>query len=478
MKTASARRGTAGVRCLGTLGVLGLVLACRSQGAAAEGGNSFVVRGARVFDGDQVVSRASVLVVDGRIAAMGTEVAAPPGVEEIDGAGRTLLPGLIDAHAHTRGSALREQLVFGVTTVLDMSTNVEWAAAMRQEQSAGLGLDRADLRSAGTLVTVRGGHGAEYESIPTLSAAAEAPAFVDARVAEGSDYIKVVYDDNLTFGRQIPTLDKPTLAAVVAAAHARGKLAVVHIGSVAGAYDALEAGADGLVHLSPDRSVDRAFVALAKRRGAFIVPTLSLNESLCGVASGESLLTDKHMAPFLSDFSVGNLARHFKLNLSRPLDFGAVLASVATLHEAGVPILAGTDAPNPGTAHGASIHRELELLVRAGLTPIEALRAATAVPAQAFAMGDRGRIAVGRRADLVLVDGDPTANIHATRNIVRIWKLGRPVDREGYRASLGPRRQTVIGVALSFVALAAIIVMAQRRRATPRAGQRGSPTLP
>ena len=101
-----------------------------------------------------------------------------------------------------------------------------------------------------------------------------------------------------------------------------------------------------------------------------------------------------------------------------------------------MPILAGTDAINPGTAHGASIHRELELLVAAGLSPSEALAAATSVPASIFGLSGRGRIAPGARADLVLVDGDPTTDIKATRRIVGVWKQGRAIDRDAYRKAL------------------------------------------
>jgi imidazolonepropionase-like amidohydrolase len=104
-------------------------------------------------------------------------------------------------------------------------------------------------------------------------------------------------------------------------------------------------------------------------------------------------------------------------------------AAVAALHRAGVSILAGTDAPAPGIAHGLSLHHELELLVRCGLTPIEALASATSEPARAFGFHDRGRIVEGVRADVILVNGDPTANIQATRDIVGIWKLGVPYSR-------------------------------------------------
>lgn len=97
-----------------------------------------------------------------------------------------------------------------------------------------------------------------------------------------------------------------------------------------------------------------------------------------------------------------------------------------------VPILAGTDAKNPGTAPGISLHRELEYLVKAGLTPERALAPATSVPASAFHLTDRGRIARGMRADLVLLNGDPIADISATHDIRQIWKAGIPVDRDSW----------------------------------------------
>ena len=97
--------------------------------------------------------------------------------------------------------------------------------------------------------------------------------------------------------------------------------------------------------------------------------------------------------------------------------------------EAGVPVMAGSDAPNPGTTHGVTLHRELELLVESGMTCERALAAATSVPAACFGLWDRGRIAGGLRADLLMVRGDPTADITATRDIVGVWKAGQRLER-------------------------------------------------
>ncbi|MEA2326435.1 MAG: hypothetical protein QOE68_1394, partial [Thermoanaerobaculia bacterium] len=150
-------------------------------------------------------------------------------------------------------------------------------------------------------------------------------------------------------------------------------------------------------------------------------------ESTTGVGSGTSLNTDAHLAPYLSSDEMTNLKTSFPK--AKGLSLANAFEAVQQLKKAGVPILAGTDSPNPGTAHGASMHRELELLVKSGLTPIEALTSATSLPAKQFKLNDRGRIAAGLRADLLLVDGDPTTDILATRNIAGVWKNGAMLDR-------------------------------------------------
>lgn len=397
--------------------------------APAAGASTFAIRNVRVFDGERTIARTDVLVRDGLIAAVGGHM--PAGVVEIDGSGRTLLPGLIDAHTHAFGDALERALGFGVTTELDMFTDHNFARTMRAAQSAPGGAPaRADLFSAGTLVTAPKGHGTEYGMpIPTLSSAADAAAFVDARLAEESDYIKIVYDDGASYGMTIPTISRETMAATIAAARARGKLALVHTGSQGAAIEALDAGASGLIHLFADSAPEPTFAGKARRAGVFVTPTLSVIESTTGVGSGASLVEDAQVAPYLTAAERTALARSFPRRPQSRLRLEHGFEAVRVLREAGVPLLAGTDAPNPGTAHGASMHRELELLVSAGLSPVDALHAATAAPARAFALTDRGRIAPGLRADLLMVAGDPTANIRDTRNIEGIWKGGVRLER-------------------------------------------------
>ncbi len=401
---------------------------------------ALVIRNASVFDGTRLLRGHSVLVQDGRISAVGTRIRIPGGAEVRDAAGETLLPGLIDCHVHALSAeVLQQALVFGVTTELDMFTAHSLAAEMRREQAAGRAHDRADLFSGSTLVTAPKGHGTQFGvAIPTITTPAEAVAFVDARIAEGSDYIKIVYDDGKKAGFNFPTLDRPTLEAVVAAAHKRGKLAVVHVGALEFARDAVAAGADGLVHVFADRAPDRAFIDLMASRKAFVIPTLTVQESVTGTPGGATLVSDAGLGPWIHDGDALNLRRSFPARGESR--YAVAVEAVGMLRRARVAILAGTDAPNPGTAHGASIHRELELLVQAGLTPLEALAAATSVPASRFRLADRGRIAPGLRADLVLVQGDPAADIRATRRIVAVWKGGVPADRQAYRARLEKAR--------------------------------------
>lgn len=148
------------------------------------------------------------------------------------------------------------------------------------------------------------------------------------------------------------------------------------------------------------------------------------------------LLADPDISPYLAQDAHDRLSEQFPFGSQIPCNqFPPALASLVS-H--GVEILAGTDANNPGTAHGASLHDELVLLVQDGLaSATDALVAASSAPARRFGLADRGRIVPGLRADLLLVDGDPTVNVQDTRRIVAVWKHGVQMDRAAFRASVG-----------------------------------------
>jgi imidazolonepropionase-like amidohydrolase len=411
------------------LGVILSLLLPASAAASVGEITTFAITDARIFDGERLIPRGTVVVKDGKIASVGANVKVPEGAERIDAAGGTLLPGFIDAHTHAFSGGLSRALAFGVTTELDMFNTPEVANRLKEEQKRPGGAPgRADLFSAGILATAPGGHGTQYGlAIPTLTKPEEAQAWVDARIAEGSDYIKIAVEDFSAYGGSRPTLDKATVAALIKAAHARGKLAVVHVSTAASARQVIEDGADAIIHLFSDREADPDFAKLAAERKAFVIPTLTVLESSNGIASGKSLTEDTRVRGFLQADEIENLGKSFPAKTAGGMP--VAYKTVSQLAAAGVPILAGSDSPNPGTAHGASIHRELELLVQAGLTPEQALAAATSAPARAFKLADRGRIAPGLRADMILVAGDPLKDITDTRNLVRIWKGGVPFER-------------------------------------------------
>jgi imidazolonepropionase-like amidohydrolase len=337
----------------------------------------------RVFDGRELTEPRTV-VIDG--SSIGTD---PAGAREIDAAGATLLPGFIDAHVHLSApEQLAELAEWGVTTALDMACwPAERVAALR---AAG---GPADFRTAGLLAIGPGGPHARMPGMPAeaiVTTPAEAVRFVEAR--EGSDYIKGVAEAPGDGGPP-----QEALNALVDAARERGLATVLHAASVGAYRAAVASGARFVTHVPIVGRIADEDVAAMKAAGQTAIPTLTM------------------MAGIRSRFPGG-----------APSDF---VANAAALHAAGIEILAGTDANADAGApaavpHGASLHDEFALLAEAGLTAAEVLRAATVGPARAFGLADRGEIRPGRRADLVLVEGDPVADLSATRAIRAVWCAG------------------------------------------------------
>ncbi|MFC5746208.1 amidohydrolase family protein [Actinomadura rugatobispora] len=406
------------------------VAASRAAAAAparAGGPGPLLIRDVRVFDGLRPRGRGSVLVVDGLIAAVG-DVPASPRHRVYDGGGRTLLPGLIDCHVHAFEGSAADALRFGVTTELEMFGDPAGLPEARRRRRSTAPARRADLWSAGVGVTVPGGHPLQPGwDFPRVTADTDIDRFVADRVAEGSDFVKVILENGPPPPRPpLPTLTGDQLRRVIAAAHRHGRRAVVHTEKLELSLAAVRAGADGLAHVFWDVEGGPDGVAEIRRAGAFVIPTLSVVDWGAGA---KDLLADDRITPWLSPTQEYLLAQEPPDRPGRPDFLGIGSANVRRLHAAGVPILAGTDAPVRANANGVSMLVELGHLVRAGLSPSAALAAATSVPARAFGLGDRGRIAPGLRADLVLVDGDPTTDITDARAIAAVWKNGRAVDR-------------------------------------------------
>ncbi|WP_053374397.1 amidohydrolase family protein [Paenibacillus sp. FJAT-27812] len=412
----------------------------------------------RIFDGDQIIAPRHVVIKGESIISVGGDLPADATI--IDGENATLMPGLIDAHVHTSIGGLRDALKFGVTTELEM--NGDFTKRGREIQLKNVN-GVADVRSAGTAITAPGGHPDEllpdgdeipefvlkeleklseedreamlaayahdHEEIPQVTTVEEAIKHVHTQVDNGADYIKIMIEEGTVMGAPgLPVLSDEILKTAVTEAHKFDKLVIAHVLTALSSQEAIDLGVDGLGHLFIDRpEYTSELVKSIAGSGAFVTPCLVLNSSIIGNPASE-LANDPRVHSKLSPdwidilnssfntFPQGNMENSFK--------------NVMDLHRAGVDILVGTDvAPVPvpnlgGLAHGASVHHEMQLLVKAGFTPIEALQSATTKPARCFGLHDRGRITEGARADLILVDGDPTSNISDTLSIKSVWFKG------------------------------------------------------
>jgi len=389
------------------------------------------ISGARVFDGTDVLGTASVSVADGVV----TEVR--PGSEhggDVDGRGMTLLPGLIDAHVHLRGAGnLDQDLRYGVTTVLDMFSAPPQFTAMLRRRAA-KHTDEADLRSSGLMAGAVDGWPAVILPpdpsgwrMPGLSGPEDAEQFVADRVREGSDYLKVFVENPADVDR--PVLSPETVAAVCAAARSHGLQTVAHAPTRWAFRTAIAAGVDVVTHLPLDGPLDDD-LDLA---GLVVCPTLAMMRARSDARSTDELLADARLLagldPEVADALRAGDRGHLPVSGRPGTDYANAAENLARLVDGGATVLAGTDANDvPGHAaavlHGASMHLELELLARAGMSPRAVLRAATSVPADVFGLADRGRIAPGQRADLLLVAGDPLADVTATRDVRGVWRSG------------------------------------------------------
>jgi imidazolonepropionase-like amidohydrolase len=417
---------------LAALATLALSLApAGSDAAHPERADSFVVTNVRVFDGLRVISDATVVVRNGRIRAVGRHLDVPPNLPEIDGSGKTLMPGIIDSHGHARERRQLERAAqFGITTLMDMQSVNPFATQMYGEQRRDQAHDRADFFSAIYPATVEEGYPYNFTpvvEIPTLDSPDEADEFVRRRIAEGSHHIKIFLEDGELFGleRPLPVLSRETVRALIRAAHRRGRLAVAHVTVQRFAQQAVEDGVDALVHAFPDTPVTDSLLHLTRARGIFLVGTLAVTESFITTAGGEALVADPELAPYLTPEEIAHLLTPGSPNPLTLENLEILKDNVGRFHAAGIPVLTGSDTP----LHGPTVHRDLELLVESGLTPRQALIGATSAAARAYGLGDRGRIAPGLRADLLLVEGDPTVNIKATRALRKIWKGGVEVVR-------------------------------------------------
>jgi imidazolonepropionase-like amidohydrolase len=348
---------------------------------------TLAVVGVAVFDGSGSAPAAgrTVVAADGVIERVGPagEIVPPPGALVVDGTGATLLPGLVDAHVHLGFYPPGRVLAGGVTTVRDLGWPRERLAALHREAAGPAASPR--LLAAGQILTVPGGYPTRAPWAPPGTArpvdgVAEAVLAVAELAGAGAAVIKVALDD-----RAGPTLPAAVLAAVVAAAGERGLGVTAHVGTAAEAAKALAAGVGELAHWPFDPGGLPAALIDALADSVVAVPTLHIDPS------------------------------------------PARRAGVRRFVARGGRVVYGTDLGNQGPPPGVDVE-ELRLLVEAGLDPGRALAAATSLAAAHLGLDDAGRIAPGARADLLLVEGDPLADLAALERV-------RLVARDGHLAA-------------------------------------------
>jgi imidazolonepropionase-like amidohydrolase len=380
----------------------------------------FALTGGRLIDGTgaTAIERSTVIVRDGRIEAAGPvgTVPVPRGVPTVDVTGKTVLPGLWDMHAHVGQAEWGPvYLASGVTTARDMGGEFDVAVTLRDSWRA--------ERAVGPRLLLAGlidGPGPASFGEITAANPEEARAVVDRYKAAGFQQIKLY-----------SLLDKPTAEAIVGAAHAAGMTVTGHLPAGLNLREGVEMGMDHTAHLTvrdaPGSEALRDTIAFLKSHGTVIDPTISWSEMLgrsaqtplAAIQPGLAHVTQP-LRRMLESANGGTVApEQARERLMRSLQI------IKALHDAGIPIVAGTDKGVPGV----SVAREIELYVQAGISPMDAIRAATAVPARVMGLaGDSGTIAPGLRADLIVVDGNPLDRISDIRNVTLVCAAGRLFD--------------------------------------------------
>ncbi|WP_314405178.1 amidohydrolase family protein [Stenotrophomonas rhizophila] len=430
-----------------------LLLAAVTLPAAAE---PILFENARVFDGQRDRGITPVLIDGARIVHVGTPLpAAATGAHRVDYTGNTLLPALVSDHAHvgntqglehgdrfyTRDNVVRDLRQFqryGITTVTALGMNGADFFALRTEVNADPRLG-AQLYGAGGGIGAPDGAppadsmGLRHDPVARPRTAEQARAAVATQHADGVDLIKLWVDD---LGGKRPMMTPEVYRAAIAEAHARGLTVAAHIHDLDQARALVDARVDILAHGIRDRAVDPMLARKMRDQGTWYIPTVAIDEANYWYAEHPQALQQ----PFLRQALHRDvLARWSQPEWQRVQLAGsgipAARAAVATnldnvrrLHAAGVKLGFGTDAgAMPHRVIGVAEHRELQLLVQAGLSPAQALQVATSQAADLLGLADRGRIAAGKRADLLVLDADPLTDIANTQRIGAVWQAGHEV---------------------------------------------------
>jgi imidazolonepropionase-like amidohydrolase len=417
---------------------------------------TLAIRGACVRADGTVLSDAVVLVQGDRIARVGpaAEISVPEGVPVVGGPEKWIVPGLIDAHVHffqsgglyTRPDILdltarrpyaeeraliraalprtfMRYLRSGITSVVDVGGPI-WNFEVRRTAEATALAPRVAV--AGPLLSSAARPQMALDDPPILQVndPARARAVVREMKPKRPDLVKLWW---IVPPGGSPADWRPVAQAAIEEAHQLGMRVAVHATELETARTAVMTGADVLVHSVSDVPADDAFHALLRERGVSYTTSLVVLEGYAEALSRqlrlsplEQELGDPFVIATLLEPVAGNQTTAERMRRR----FDVARENVARAQKAGVSLAAGTDAGNIGTLHGPALHRELEILVESGLTPAEALRAATVGAARVFGRDDIGSIEAGKLADALVLDANPLEDVHNLARIHRVVKGG------------------------------------------------------
>lgn len=409
----------------------------------------------RIIDGTGAlpVENGTIVMQDGVIVAAGRDVPIPAHAQIIDRSGTSVLPGLISDHSHIGQlegvntgpefytqdiitSELAQYRRYGVTTVTALGNNVPRVFdPMRKD--AHMGLLPTDLFGVDQGIGVPKGAppvNVAPDQLFRPRTPEEARRAVDSMAAEGTDLVKIWVDD---FDHSLPVkMDPAIITAVVEEAHKKHLRVAAHIHDLDDAERVVTTGVDILAHGVRDKPVPPAFVQTLKDRGIWYIATLELDEATTAWADQAAWVKNPFVVVGLSaplrqqinnpvwerDNRTGPKADFARTSLSTNLQ------NLKTLSNAGVKIGFGTDSgATPLRVPGVAEHRELALMVQAGLTPLQALHIATQEAAELLDLHDRGVITAGKRADLLVVDGNPARTMADADQVVETWENGSAV---------------------------------------------------
>jgi imidazolonepropionase-like amidohydrolase len=411
-----------------------IILVCALLFAASATAQVTVLTRATVIDGTGAPPQKDVTIVmeNGRIRDMGPspKISTPAGATVLDLTGKFIVPGIINAHGHVGAKTepqLRQYALYGVTTATSMQTDPDEVVQVREAQK------RGELRGA-RVSTVKYRFG--FAPDPEVATPEQARAKVDEIVAAGADYIKV-WVDSLSGTRAKVTPE--FCAAVLEQARKHGKLSFAHIYELADAKMLIERGLNVLAHNVRDREVDADFIALVKQRNVTLIPTLVRDELLFAYGDAPAWINDPFFLKFVPPERLAVLKTKIRddqlKNPQRALikaGFEMNRLNLKKLSDAGVRIAFGTDSGGAADRffiQGYSEHREMELMVQSGLTPMQVIQSFSKGASEALGIDKEfGTLAKGKVADLLVLEKNPLDNITNMRSIQTIYLGGKKFE--------------------------------------------------